>query len=83
MTTLFAMTQIFPALSLRAQVEFAREVVEEVIWDAGAQKLPIRLNRQAHWQRFEDLHPFCRVVRSFAEVLYKYRSKSLVLKQFQ
>lgn len=45
MTTLFAMTQNFPTLSLRAQVEFTREVVEEVIWDAGAQKLPIGLKR--------------------------------------
>jgi len=45
MTTLFAMTPIFPTLSLRAQAEFTREVVEKVIWDAGAQKLPIRLKR--------------------------------------
>jgi len=66
MTTLFAFAQIFPTLSPAAQAEFAREVIEEVVWDAGAGKARIRLNPAALRRRYEE-QPFHRAAVLFAE----------------
>lgn len=66
MTTLFAFAQIFPTLSPAAQDEFAREVIEEVVWDASAGKARIRLNPAALRCRYEE-QPFYRAAVLFAE----------------
>jgi len=66
MTTLFAFAQIFPTLSPAARDEFAREVIEEVVWDASACRARIRLNPAALRRHYED-QPFYRAPVLFAE----------------
>jgi DNA invertase Pin-like site-specific DNA recombinase len=71
MTTLFAFAQIFPTLSLAARDEFAREVIEEVVWDAGACRARIRLNPPALRRRYQE-QPFYRAAVLFAEAFCKH-----------
>lgn len=72
MTTLFAFAQIFPTLPPAAQDEFAKEVVEEVVWDASAGKARIRLNPGSLRRRFEE-HPIHRAAVLIAEAVCKHR----------
>jgi hypothetical protein len=71
MKTLFAFAQIFPTLSPAARDEFAKEVIEEVVWDASAGKARVRLNPGALPRRYEE-QPIYRAAVLFAEAFCKH-----------